>query len=74
MKFNMINWALESVGTLLIMILPTSTCFILYMLLTSCGTPLVYFSGIGENIENARGMVRDRLTVVRRNKDNSISE
>ena len=68
MKFNMMNWALETVGTVLIMILPTSSCFILYLLLNSCGPPVVYFMGIEENLKTAREIVKGKLNIVSRKK------
>ena len=67
MKFNMINWALETLGTLFIIVLPTSSSFIIYMLLSSCGTPVVYFLGIEENMKTAREIGMKKLNFVTRN-------
>ena len=70
-KFNMINWALETLGTLSIVVLPTSTYFfLLYMLLCSCGTPVVYFLGIEENMKTAREIGMKKLNVISRKKKN----
>ena len=68
MKFNMINWALESLGTLFIIVLPSSGFFIVYMLLSSCGTPVVYFLGIEENMKTAREIGMKKLKFVTKNK------
>ena len=74
MKFNMINWALETVGTILVIILPTSSSIILSMLLSSCGTPVVYLLGIEDNLKTAREIVMEKIMVVKRNKVNPISK
>ena len=55
MKFNMINWILDTICTLLVMILtPYRYLTLLYILVISCGTPLVYFMGIEENRNTAK--------------------
>ena len=68
MKFNMCNWLLELVGTLLIIFLPNSSCFIIYMLLNSCGPPVVYFMGIEENSKTARDIVMGKINFVTKTK------
>ena len=55
MKFNMINWALETVTTILVFIIPHEIVLLIYWLVNCCGTPLVYFMGIEEN----RNMVKE---------------
>ena len=56
MKFNMFNWMLETCSTILVIIIPPHRYFtLLYILVNSCGTPLVYFMGIEEN----RNMVKE---------------
>ena len=49
MKFNMFNWILESLGTFLVLVFRNRILTILYVIILSCGTPLVYFLGIEEN-------------------------
>ena len=67
----MINWGLETLATLFIVVLPTSTYFwLLYMLLCSCGTPVVYFLGIEENMKTAREIGMKKLNVISRKKEN----
>ena len=49
MKFNMINWMIETVSIIMIVIVPDDLVFTLYILLNSCATPLVYIFGMEEN-------------------------
>ena len=41
MRFNMINWLLETVSLVLVMFGKNVFLNILYLLVNSCGTPLV---------------------------------
>ena len=41
MRFNMMNWVLETVSLILVMIKDNVFVSILYLLVNSCGTPLV---------------------------------
>ena len=43
MRFNMMNWLLETVSLILVMIKDNVFMSIIYLLVTSCGTPLVNF-------------------------------
>ena len=43
MRFNMINWLLETISIILVMVEDNVFLSILYLLVTSCGTPLVFF-------------------------------
>ena len=54
MKFNMFNWILESLGTFLVLVFRNRILTILYVIILSCGTPLVYFLGIEENRSKIR--------------------
>ena len=53
MKFNMINWMIETVSIIMIVIVPDDLVFTLYILLNSCATPLVYIFGMEENRKSA---------------------
>ena len=44
MKFNIMNWLLETVSTVLVLIGENRFFTILYLLVNSCGTPLVIIS------------------------------
>ena len=44
MRFNMINWLLETISIILVMVEDNVFLSILYLLVTSCGTPLVFFN------------------------------
>ena len=54
MKFNMINWMVETVSILLVVIIPSNHVFIIYGLLNGCATPLVYIFGMEENRKSAK--------------------
>ena len=54
MKFNMFNWILETLINVLILSGNKRIFSILYILVMSCGTPLVYFMGIEENRKKAK--------------------
>ena len=42
MRFNMINWFLETVSTSLVLVEENRFFTIFYLLVNSCGTPLVF--------------------------------
>ena len=44
MRFNMINWFLETVSTSLVLVQENRFFTIFYLLINSCGTPLVFQS------------------------------
>ena len=46
MQFNMINWMVEAISLFLVIFNESEFFDILYLLVTSCGTPLVYYLGI----------------------------
>ena len=68
MQFNMINWLLETVSLILVMIKGNLMFTILYLLVTSCGTPLVYYLGIEENRQKAREYFQSRMRIFRKNQ------
>ena len=53
-KFNLANWLLEMLGTFLVLIDINRFFTILYLLIMSCSTPLVYYLGIDENRKMAK--------------------
>ena len=68
MQFNMINWLLETVSLILVMMKGNLMFTILYLLVTSCGTPLVYYLGIEENRQKAREYFQSRMRIFRKNR------
>ena len=68
MQFNMINWLLESVSLILVMIWGNKIFNILYLLVTSCGTPLVYCLGIEKNRQKAREYFQSRMRVFKKKR------
>ena len=53
-KFNMINWILETASTLILLVFINKFITLLYILINSCGTPMVYFMGIEDNRKKAK--------------------
>ena len=62
----MINWLLETVSLLLVMFNEKQILTILYLLITSCGTPLVYYLGIEENRQKAREYFQSRMRIFKK--------
>ena len=69
MKFNMINWALETISTLLVIIIINDLIVIVYILIMSCGTPLVYFLGIEDNRKTAKEVLKVKMKVLTKKKN-----
>ena len=63
MRFNMINWLLETLSIVLVLTMKKQIFTILYLLVTSCGTPLVYWLGIEENRQKAREYFQSRMRI-----------
>ena len=68
MRFNMMNWLLETISLVLVMIGEYKLSIILYLLVTSCGTPLVYYLGIEENRRLAREHFNSRIRIFKKKK------
>ena len=68
MRFNMMNWLLETISLVLVMIGEKKLSTILYVLFTSCGTPLVYYLGIEENRRLAREYFNSRIRIFKNKK------
>ena len=49
MKFNLVNWMFESLSTLLVFVNINRFSGLFYVLVMSCGTPIIYLIGIEEN-------------------------
>ena len=69
MRFNMINWLLETVSTSLVLVGENKFFTILYLLVNSCGTPLVYYLGIENNRREAREHFQSHVRIFKRRKD-----
>ena len=63
MKFNMFNWMLETVSTFMMFIFINRLSTLLYVLVNSCGTPLVYVMGIEENRNMAKEYFKYRMRI-----------
>ena len=64
MQFNMINWLVETVSLFLV-IFEDYKFDILYLLVASCGAPLVYYLGIEDNRRKAREYLQSRIRIFR---------
>ena len=76
MKFNMINWALETLTTLTLFLVSSTSppTLILYVTVMSCGTPIVYFMGIEENRQRAQDYFRSNMRIFVRSSRISPSQ
>ena len=66
MKFNMINWALETVSIILVVIFPGEIILIIYLLVNCCGTPLIYFLGIEENRQATEKLILSKIKIIKK--------
>ena len=66
MKFNVINSLLEMIGTLIVMVDNQEIMAVLYILFTSCGTPLVYYLGMEENRMKAQEHFRENIRIFKK--------
>ena len=76
MKFNMINWALDTAITLTLFVVSSTSplTLILYFTFMSCGTPTVYFMGIEENRKRAQDYFRSNMRIFIRSSRVSPAE
>ena len=70
MKFNLWNWILETISTLIVIIIKNSYSTVIYLLITSCGTPLVYYLGIEENRRQAQARFREHIKMFKKSRNN----
>ena len=65
MKFNLMNWVIETFILLLVIIFPRDDlATIIYILLNSCATPLIYLFGLEENQNLATKVSRTTFMVL----------
>ena len=69
MKFNLLNWLLEIISTLMVLIDINRFFTLLYVVVGSCGTPLVYFIGIEENRKCVQEYFKLSIRISKRNKE-----
>ena len=68
MKYNLLNYILESVSVVLMITVDDYFIDILYVTINCCGTPLVYFLGIEENREHAQEYFRSHVKFFRKSQ------
>ena len=73
-KFNMFNCLLEGGAGLIVFMVKEKILFnILYLLVTSCGTPLVYYLGMEENRRKAREYFQSRIRIFTPCRGNQVA-
>ena len=66
MKFNMLNWVLETIVNILILFNISKLTIVIYITFMSVGTPLVYFMGIEENRKMAKEHFKTHIKIFKR--------
>ena len=66
MQFDMISCLVETVSLFLVIFDDYEFFTILYLLITSCGAPLVYYLGIEDNRLKAREYFQSRIRIFRK--------
>ena len=61
MKFNMINWVLETFSTILVLMKANRIFYMLYIFVNATGTPLVYYLGIEANRKSAKEYFKSNI-------------
>ena len=62
MKFNLINYVVETVGVIMCLVVKNFFVDMLYLLFNWCSTPLVYYLGMEENRNKAEEYIRSNTT------------
>ena len=65
MKFNLLNWILETTCTIIIVLIKNPYSTVIYLLIISSGTPLVYYLGIEENRRQAQARFREHIKMLK---------
>lgn len=62
-RFNLMNWVLESVMILMIVMTTNKMFQTSFILVTSIGTPLIYYLGIEENRQKIKEFYRNQIKI-----------
>ena len=65
MKFNLLNWILETTCTIIIVLIKNPYSTVIYLLIISSGTPLVYYLGIEENRRQAQARFKEHIRMIK---------
>ena len=63
MKFNLINYVVETVGVIMCLVVKNFFVDMLYLLFNWCSTPLVYYLGMEENRTQAEEYIRFNIRI-----------
>ena len=72
LKYNMLNWALETFCTVMVIIIINDVIVIVFILIMSCGTPLVYSLGIEDNRNDTKEVLMSRITALTKKNKKKI--
>ena len=64
-KFNFLNWLLEAVSLVVVLAGYGKVTTVVYIFLTSCGPPCIYFLGVEENRKAVRQSLASRIKNVK---------
>ena len=67
-KFNFLNWLLEAVSLVVVLAGSGKVTTVLYIFLTSCGPPCIYFLGVEENRKAVKQSLAARIESVMQKK------
>ena len=67
-KFNFLNWLLEAVSLVVVLAGSGKVTTVLYIFLTSCGPPCIYFLGVEENRKAVKQSLAARIESVKQKK------
>ena len=70
MKFNLLNWILETISTIFVIVIKNTYYSVIYLLIISCGTPLVYYLCIEENRKQAQARFREHIKKFKKSRNN----
>ena len=72
MKFNLLNYLLETLSMVLTLAVRSYLVGLLQILVTSCGTPLVYYLGMEDNRQSVALLSKTMYLYVTHRIENNI--
>ena len=72
MKFNLLNYLLETLSMVLTLAVRSYLVGLLQLLVTSCGTPLVYYLGMEDNRQSVSLLSKTMYLYVTHRIENNI--
>ena len=72
MKFNLINYVVETVGVIMCLVVKNFFVDLLYLLFNWCSTPLVYYLGMEDNRQSVALLSKTMYLYVTHRIENNI--